>query len=193
MFVLRVNQDRVINENGNILITDMTGSIGDVTYVPREDDSSVYLEKINETGYGGENPLRDDISLTVYGLKLELDADSPVEFKAYAGSASQWEAIIKEDGVYRFWIGDGVNKSDYVEFPYLVNAGRMYTKLVSKRVDLLIRECSDRDINMVSRAIGDIEAGIYAMEYEFTKGNKINAIRISNYLNGKNYKSILEL
>lgn len=89
----------------------------------------------------------------------------------------------------------GTSSSSVVlEFCHMVKAGTLYTELVSKRVELMMRAtCSDKDVTMVSKAMHDIEGGVYAMNYEYCKGNIINAIRIADYLNNKNYDHVLGL
>jgi hypothetical protein len=80
--------------------------------------------------------------------------------------------------------------SEPVELIYLINAGTLYTELVAKSVELRRTGCSEKDVNMCVKAIDDIAHGIYAMEYEYAKGNKVNAATIAEYLSNKSYSNI---
>jgi hypothetical protein len=86
-----------------------------------------------------------------------------------------------------------IYSSTSVEYPHLVKAGVLYTELVAKSVELRRANCSEKDITTCVKAIDDISHGVYSMEYEYCKGNKINAILISDYLNNKDYSNVLKL
>jgi hypothetical protein len=75
----------------------------------------------------------------------------------------------------------------------LTKNGTLFTELVSKRVDLSVEHCNERDITACSKAIDDIETGIYAATYEFEKGNFIACARIIELMNSKDYSHILNL
>lgn len=83
--------------------------------------------------------------------------------------------------------------SQSCEFLVMSKGGSLYTELVSKYVQLSKRGCSERGMSMCSKAIDDIEHLLYSMEYEYCKGNKVNAVEIANSLNNKNYSNVLNM
>jgi hypothetical protein len=81
-----------------------------------------------------------------------------------------------------------------LQFPLLVRNGTLFTDLVAKRVELILRgDCNERDIVSCSKAIDDVETGIYAATYEAEKKNWIASARIIELLNTKDYSHILNL
>jgi hypothetical protein len=84
--------------------------------------------------------------------------------------------------------------SPSVEFIHLLHNGKLFTQLVSKRVDLrMASPSSNKDIGVCTSAIKDVKSGIYAATYEYCKGNKLMAISIINSLNNKDYTHVLHL
>jgi hypothetical protein len=237
MLEIKLNTDKLINEDGSrILLNDMTGNYGDISYQKNDDDT--YTQVSNTTGYGDPNETRESLALFLVGYKLGKEKDTYVEVDSYSPlTVSQFKAQSNLDGVYKFYLisvphilspqvesyveGDVVydtltssifkvsqgvfevvkpeslintvySTTSYM-FPHLVKSGKLYTELVNKRVDLMIRCCAEKDITACTKAIDDIRTGIYSMNYEFCKGNYINASIISDYLNNKDYSNVLSL
>lgn len=104
----------------------------------------------------------------------------------------------KVDGVYTSVTAESLIGSEYSsevsEFPVIVKAGTLYTELVATRLRLLMKGgCTEKELSLATKAIDDIASGVYSFTYEYCKGNKINAVKISDYLNSKDYSYVLGL
>lgn len=133
-FEIKLGTKKITNPTGDrIYLMDKTGTIGDITYEEDPANDSVYLSKVNDTGYGTPNATRDSMALKIVGVLKKTKGDTYVDFVSYDPvTATEFAAKILEDGWYQFHV---------VSLPLVVptiNGDAYYDTLTGKVYQLLL-------------------------------------------------------
>jgi len=100
--VYKISQAARVNiRDKRLVIKDITGNIGDITYVPDVDAPDVYNDVINTTGYDGTN--RSDVALYLVAFIKTTKGDVSLEIEPYFPlTVTEFFVKYTVDGWYAF-------------------------------------------------------------------------------------------